>query len=216
MHVMTEFFGAWEQRVVFLDELAASEHEPEAFLLASCYIEALGHGLYPDCEGSQRAFCKALIEHGGSAVFGGHHPRALKDWLTHAQEAWARGVAVKVGAVLDGLIGTLFTEGELRRALEPYVTTAEMRHLTPSLWHATYAAVVYTDTRSEAVHNFPATAVEFSASTFGGQAVPAINYRLLAPALKAILMHCEKVSFESRLYFGHDLRKLFSATSSKV
>jgi hypothetical protein len=213
--VMREHFAMWEARAEFLNQLAAQEHEEEALLLACCFIETLGNSLYgANKEGSKRTFVRVLVEHGGSPAFAGLHPEGLRRWLHSWQGRKKSALAAKLDGPLKQTVGKLLSEEEMLDALDQYVEPNEREWLKPHLWHATYAAILFTSVRSEAVHNFPAINVTFGLTVFNGEPLPDLDYTLVGPALKAVLAHCREVSLASGKYYGHDFAHLFKAQAS--
>lgn len=202
--VMAEFFEKWEERLAFLEILAADGHDEEATLLACCYVESLGQSLFQPADNeSKSSFVRVLVEHGSNPLFGYLHPKQLLNRLRNSKNGKENQLAKVLEQRLESLVGRLYTEEELLEAVQPPLSTADVEWLRSRLWHAKVAAIVYTDVRCPAVHDFPPVNLTFGLTEFQGCQMPDLNYGLLAPALSAILTHCKEVSFGSGCYFGH-------------
>lgn len=212
--VMAEYFDKWAQRLAFLDQLAASDHADEALLLACCYIDALANNLYPGDEGSHRKFVRVLSEHSDNPVFATVYPHQVLEFLASKNASWAKQFHNRLASHLKGLVGPLLDEDAFLDALQPPLNAQECEQLRRHLWRGSIASVLYTHVRSEAVHNFPPINVVFSVSVFGGEPIRDLNYDLVGPAVKAVLLACHDITLSTGKYYGHDFAHLFAAVHS--
>jgi len=186
-----EFIDAYlsdlDERVQFTDELFRMGRRQEALLLCCCYIDGLGRGLYYGSPGgSHRKFVRIVSELGGLEFLGLIHPRKLMIALNSSRDASHQEIRILLDPLLRGT--ELVTETDFLTRAQPLLMTAQLTKLGSVAWKGTMASLAYGDLRSPVVHALRGPdGISFDRTTYRGQPVPMIDFRVLRQALANIL-----------------------------
>jgi hypothetical protein len=209
MGFIDAFFDGFEDKAAYLSELYRAGRRDEARILCSCYIDGLALALYwPDAR-SKFCFVRVLKEHGGNNIFSYIHPKMLDEALSNLSESSNKWKAIHkcVSYALGQAAGKLYAEKEIAELLAPFLNADTIQKVKRVFWQGSFAAIVYDRFRVDAVHGFgPPNGITFDQTTFQGNPVPVIDFKMVHDCLKRVVAVCKQVSKQSGKFFGHDYK----------
>ena len=184
-HYIKAYFDDLQSRIAFLGELYGMGRKNEALMLCSCYIEALGSRQSQEPERKAKNYCRVLAEHGNNEIWQLIHPKQLKNVLS------ANGLFKDTFSALEPLIdkfgAQLIDPEELQAQLDPGLNAQQRAWLNDNLFKGSIANISYERIRSELVHDISAAPISFSETSYKGNQVPDLNFKMLYNSLRNLV-----------------------------
>lgn len=205
------YFDDLDAKINYLDELYETGHRDEARVLCSCYIDWFASALYwPWSEKKNNFyFVKILKEHGGDEIFLRIHPQMLEDALREKANGpkWT-AICNKTSAALQHARGRLYNEQEIIDLLSSLLNNTEIDDVKKELWRGTFAAIVYLKIRIPSVHGLGTPdEIFFDNTIYQDKQIPSIDFLMLYPCLKRIVVVARERSLSTAKFFGHDYKQ---------
>jgi len=202
IHLIKEYFKDIEERIEYLDKLVDDNHQDEAFLLCSVYIESLANRYYQEY-GSSKGFCYALIELTDNILYSLLHPKQLVSKIEN--NGLFKGDIDEIKKIISPLQNELHTLEKINKLLNGILDTEQQKWISDYWFKGSMAMIVYERIRCDAVHDLWTTQLSFGNTLVDNNPVPDIDYKLLKNGLDKIVSFLKKTSLEKRkLFLNHN------------
>ena len=197
------FHDAAEKRIDFLPRLYDENHRQEALTLCLSYIDSFSQWLYWPYTESSKNFVQAVIKFGDNPLMGLVHPLQAIRKFEGMKPFW-KSIANKIGEVFPGPEFELISQDDFLAKLDSQLTIKEATKIKAECWRATLAATAYYSLRNPSIHNFGASELSFSKTTYRGRNIGGMGFMDLHNIAKRLHSELRGRSKANNQWFGND------------
>jgi len=203
LEFIKSFHKAADKRIDFLQWLNEERHRQEALTLCLSYIDSFSQWLFWPSTKSGENFVNAIVDFGGNPLMGLVHPLQAIRSFKGLKQSWQQ-IAKKIENVFPGPEHVLISQDVFLSKLNSSLTVKEAQDLKKECWRTTLAAIAYYFVRNPSIHNFGATELSFSKTTYRGESISGMGFSELHDIVKRLHAELRRRAEDNIQWFGND------------